>query len=274
MSRKAGVLRGVAVSLSVITGIGLTSGATIQSMAKNIQKDNSVVKQEILDETKASLKGVLYPLKVLSDRQITKDTYFAIIEFNTPMGKRDLPIVVIKNKGIVIGGYFENGVNVSASVMRKVRADKIKKAFPLLKREIQKSVMARYVPEGKVRGRLYVFVDPLCPFCENAETKLKGWADKYGYEIDLVPFIIHGEKAKRLTQSFICNNKKFDDYINKNYGKTVPNGCARSNEMLKDAYKAERKLGLAGTPTFITGKGNVVEGINYPKVEKLMSKGE
>ena len=273
--KKIAELKRVSVSVVAVVGTGLMLNvASIQAKAKDLQKGNDTIKTEILNEAKKSLGSVLYPLKVLSERKLTDDTYFTIIEFNTPMGRRDLPVVVIRKKGVVVGGYFENGVNISAQVMRKVRAKEIKTGFSLVKGDIQKSVMAKYTPNGKIRGRLYVFVDPLCPFCENAEAKLKGWADKYKYEIYLVPFIIHGKRAKELTQAFICNNKSFDDYVNKNYGAVSPNGCAKAEKILKNAYAVERKLGLAGTPTFITEKGNVVEGINYPKIKRLMSEGK
>lgn len=266
------------LAISVITaGLTITSELSFASNISTIGTVNKAnkVQQELLEEAKNSLKGVIYPEKIIKLKQLTADTYLTIMEVNTPMGKRNIPVVVIKNKGIIIGEYFENGNNLSASFIRTIHLNTVKKEFPKLKKEIKESIMAKYTPKGKaIRGQLYVFVDPLCPFCRNAEKRFVKWANKYGYEIYLIPFIVHGERAKDLTQSFICNNKTFNDYIEGNYGKPNRIGCKASENIIKYSVSVERNLQLRGTPTFVTGKGNEVEGINYPAVEKLMSEGK
>ena len=212
-------------------------------------------------------------MKIIRQEPAESGVCEIIVGVITPYGRSLLPIYYLKgSKGAIIGAFFKNGINRTNSVLTKIRRADVKKAFAEVKKDLPSVVMARYKPKNASGKYLYAFVDPLCPFCHMAEKHLKELADKSGYTINLVPFIVHGKPAKDKTESFICEHRTFNDWLNNNFGKGGDK-CRRADEMIKKAASVVVKLHFGGTPTFITDDGQTVEGANMLKLKKILGIG-
>ena len=208
--------------------------------------------------------------RIIKQRHVISGVCEVIAAVKTPYGLSYLPIYYFENgEGAVIGAYFRGRENITNAVISSLRQSAVKKAFEEVKKVLPSVVIAEYRPE-KANGKiLYAFVDPLCPYCHVAEKHLKSLADKSGYTIALIPFIVHGKPARDKTESFICENKSFNDWINNNFGKGGDK-CSRAESILRKVAGVIVKLHLSGTPTFVTGDGKIVEGANMFKLKKIL----
>ena len=209
-------------------------------------------------------------IKIIQQEPVTGGVCEVIAGVRTPYGQSYLPIYYLKNgRGVIIGAYFRNDINITNMVIARLRQTAVKKAFTEVKKELPSVVIASYRPKNANGKILYAFVDPLCPFCRMAEKHFIELADRSGYTIDLVPFIVHGLPAKKRAESFICEHKSFKDWIENNFGKGGDN-CRRADEIIRKAASIVAKLHFGGTPTFITSSGEVVEGADMLKLKKIL----
>jgi len=188
---------------------------------------------------------------------------------------RYAPIYVLSDGSVILGSHFKDKKNLTRAKINHLYSAYYRHKFSssVTAKELDSVTISSYTPKNwDGKKVLYAFVDPLCPFCHMIEPDLKGLADEYGYKIDLIPFIVHGEQAYNDTTNFICNNKGFDDWINGKYGSKKT--CKKASKILSKAGKIEGKLGLRGTPTFFTNKGSYIAGADMRKLNKVMKKGE
>lgn len=212
--------------------------------------------------------------KIVSEKKISSDVCSVIVQVKNG---RLVPLFYIKDKGVVIGGMFQNRMPVTNMEIRKLNQRNLKTAFKSkkIKELLSDAVMAEYKPKNAVKGKvLYAFVDPLCPFCRMAEKQLKQIANNTGTTVKLMPFIVHGKPAQKDAIAFICNHKTFNDWIKNDYGKVNPEdkACLKATKILRSSLKIVEKMHFGGTPTFITGNGQIVEGANIPLLKKVLSK--
>ena len=231
------------------------------------------------EECNITMKKLFTQIPLKKDTRIIKQKLVAsgicevIAAVKTPYGLSYLPIYYIKQgKGAIIGAYFKNRQNITNTEISRLREADLRKAFEEVKKILPSLSIAEYKPKNANGKTLYVFVDPLCPYCHAVEKHLKGLADKSGYTVELIPFIVHGRQAEKRTESFICENKTFNDWINNNFGKGGDK-CSRAGSILKRAAGIIVKLHLSGTPTFVTDDGKIVEGANMFKLKKILGLG-
>ncbi len=209
-------------------------------------------------------------MKILDTQEVSKDVCEVTVEVSSRFGNRFVPIFYLgPEKGVIVGALFRNKINLTSQVIGKLAAQETKKTFMKVKGQLKDIVIAQYKPKHANGKVLYAFVDPLCPFCHMAEKHFKELADKSGYTIDIVPFIVHGKPAKEKLFSFVCEHKSFNDWIESKFGKGGEK-CKKAEEILKKSYKVVTALHLGGTPTFITEDGQMVEGANIPLLKQIL----
>ena len=213
-------------------------------------------------------------MKIMEHRAIAGGSVCEMI-VRIPRGQsyQFLPIYVLKDKSVVLGTRFKNKVNTVRDKIASLYSQSKKKLFASVKNELNNIVIATYKPKNAKNGRvLYAFVDPLCPFCRMSEPHLKPLANKYGYTVKIIPFIVHGKPAYQDAENFICNHKTYNDWIHNKFGKDKK--CSEAENLLNHAQSVDMKLQLQGTPTFVTNKGTFVMGADLKRLENVMRKGE
>ena len=228
--------------------------------------------------TPKSIEGQLpfppVPMKIMEHKAIAGGSACEMI-IRIPRGQsyQFLPIYVLKDKSVILGTRFKNKVNAVRDKIANLYSQSKKKLFANVKDELDDIVIATYKPKNAKKGRvLYAFVDPLCPFCRMSEPHLKSLADRYGYTVKIIPFIVHGKPAYQDAENFICNHETYSDWIHNKFGKNKK--CSEAENLLNHAQNVDMKLQLQGTPTFVTSKGTFVMGADLKRLENVMRKGE
>ena len=227
--------------------------------------------------TPKSIEGQLpfppVPMKIMEHRSIANGSACEMI-VRIPRGQsyQFLPLYVLNDNSVILGTRFKDKTNTVRDKISELYNQSKKKLFAQVKDELDSVAIAKYTPKNANGRKLYAFVDPICPFCHMSEPKLKALADKYGYTVLIIPFIVHGKPAYQDTENFICNNKTYDDWIHNKYGKNKK--CDRAEKILSKAQKIDMKLQLQGTPTFVTDKGSFVMGANLPKLKEVLKAGK
>ncbi|MEO0279047.1 MAG: DsbC family protein [candidate division WOR-3 bacterium] len=135
-------------------------------------------------------------------------------------------------------------------------------------KELSKLVSFEYKKGPKY---IYFITDPDCPVCRKAEEPLLKWADRRNVTIKVVLLPIkelHPE-AYGKSVSLICENRGFQDYINKNFGNS---DCKAGREKVDSAISLAKRIGVSGTPTFIGMNGKKIVGLpsNIEELDNLL----
>ncbi len=255
--------------VSFAVAMALTTATTVTAMAEGLNCSKI---------TPGSIERQLpfppLPMKILQNKPVADGAACEIIA-RMPVGKtvQFIPIYVLRDNSVVLGTRFKNKVNAAGDKLAALYNQAKKKIFETVKNELNGIAIATYAPKKAIKDRvLYAFVDPLCPFCHMADPHLEALADKYGYTIKIIPFIVHGLPAYDKAESFICNNGTYADWIDNKFGENKT--CPKATNLLKKAQMIDMQLQLEGTPTFATQQGNFVFGANLQQLTELMSKGE
>lgn len=114
---------------------------------------------------------------------------------------------------------------------------------------------------GRGNKRLFVFSDPLCPFCKALEPALDRLA-KQGYEVHIfpTPLPIHPQAA-RLVAGIACAKDKVKAWKNAvEKGEAAPATCEAAKSAPERALAFYRQFGFNATPTLINEAGKVQVG--------------
>lgn len=113
----------------------------------------------------------------------------------------------------------------------------------------------------KDNHRLFVFSDPLCPYCKRIETSLSAMAAR-GYEIHIFPTPVHDE-SRQLVAELACASDKLAAWRALIAGeKHVNDGrCPLAQTAADDALAFFRQFGFNQTPTIINNAGDVHVGL-------------
>ena len=235
----------------------------------------------------AIMSGTAYGDTVCSNLQINKNIYMPpnakivgrkniggicqiTVKIKNYIGQDQyLPVYAAKNF-VLIGTMFKNRVNITDNAITVLKErqlkESVKQARPYLKYYFAKYAPAK--PNGKI---LYVFVDPLCPFCHEIEPYLKGLADKSGYSIQMYFTIVHGKPAYNDAMGFICSKGSYSRYIKD--AKSLKYGdetCVDGKKLLRKDSKLDSIFAVSGTPTFITSDSKEVVGANLNGLRQIL----
>lgn len=195
--------------------------------------------------------------RVMSERDV-----YGLCEMILNIQGQLVPVYAAKNF-VIAGEMFSHRTQVTARQIRKVKSEILKSKFGEAKQGLDSLVVARFNP--KARKYVYFIVDPLCPYCEAAKSKLEELAKKHDFGIRLVFFPVHGAPAIKDIEGFICSRKTFKDYLKDNFGNKT---CEKGKNYINKSISINRKLMVNGTPTIITYKGDFILGYQPQKILK------
>lgn len=170
---------------------------------------------------------------------------------------------------VIAGEMFKNRHQISQEEINKLKSQEFSKTFKQYQPQLEKLTAAVYQPDKAGKRYLYFITDPLCSYCNTAKKQIRDLAEKYDFSVKTVFFPVHGKSSRSKISSFICGHKTYNDYLNNNFGNKT--ACEAGDKYLSRSVELGVKLGVNGTPTFITDNGDLVPGLDTRKVAKLMS---
>jgi hypothetical protein len=196
-----------------------------------------------------------------------------MVTVSTPQGIQPVPVYATKDFAL-IGQLFKDKTNVTQLVLAGYKAKAMKTIFKKYGYELNKAVVASYIPpkpNGKV---LYAFEDPLCPFCDMMKSHMIKLANESHYTIKLIWDIVHGKPAFDMATKLVCNHFTYKNYSQ--YKNTANNplskgkGCVWGIKKVKRDEKVSREFEISGTPTWITSSGKEIIGANLPMLKSVL----
>jgi len=235
---------------------------------KNITKD------KILNEIAVNpfLKAFLNKSKIVNKRQVK-----GLCEVTLSVNNRFFTCYVGKDFTLV-GQMYSHGKLVNEAILKRLKARtnlEIKKEFLKERKNIDKSVAIIYKPSKKAHKVLYMFTDPMCPFCHKAETKIKDVVKKFNVVLKVIFFPVHGQKSDKMAIKAICKKFNLDKYLSQEWRKKGDFDkfqCEKGKKLLRQSKLIAKKLNITGVPTFIFEDGTRVRGANIPFLERTLQK--
>ncbi len=195
--------------------------------------------------------------KILSERNV-----YGLCEMILSIRGQIVPVYASKDF-VIAGEMFSRRTQITVNQIRKIKSKMLKGRFSKAQKALSSLVVAKFNP--KDRKYVYFIVDPLCPYCEAAKSKLEALAKQHHFGIRLVFFPVHGAPAIKDIKNFICSHKTFKDYINGDFGSK---SCKKGEDYANKSISVNRALMVNGTPTIITYKGDFILGYQPQKILK------
>ncbi len=191
-------------------------------------------------------------------------------------GGKYYPLYVGKNF-VIIGELFREGKDVTRDIFSKVRARQmalIKKEFKNLIPQIENLVVMTYKPSSTAKRTLYMFTDPVCPYCAKAEKQIKQIVKDSNVILKVLFYPVHRPNGWDLASVAICKGLSLDTYLAKAWEKTAKpekEKCDKGENVLKKTDLIAQKLNINGVPTFILDNGERVPGADMEALKKLLA---
>jgi thiol:disulfide interchange protein DsbC len=188
---------------------------------------------------------------------------------------RFYPCYVGKNF-VIFGQMYGKGKSISQQMMQKLKAredKKQKKEFLSKKKQIERLVAIEYRPSKSARRTLYMFTDPLCPFCHKAENKIKNLVKKYNVDLKILFYSVHPPRGIKKAVEAICRGFDLDKYLSEGWRKEKDiqkYQCAKGKELVQKSSDFARSIGISGVPTFIFDDGTRVVGARIFDLERIL----
>ncbi len=175
---------------------------------------------------------------------------------------------------LISGEMYENGISLAESKLYELKKTAISSAI----KEADECVAFVYEPPKiKTQSALYMFTDPLCPYCSKAGVDIKALADRLGFRVKVLFFNVHGERGRVKCIEAICRNTSdpsfnLEAYNGQEWKKNAPDRkfeCTKGGELLDKTEKLCEKLGVDSVPFFFVDNGNYVSGAMIDEVAKM-----
>lgn len=182
-------------------------------------------------------------------------------------------------KFLISGEMFENGGSLTESMLYKINKSVLKSSIS----EVESCAVFSYSPAVvKTEKTLYMFTDPLCPFCNRIGGEIKVLSDKMGFKVKILLLNVHGEKGRERCIEAVCRNSVNPsfDFIEYNKPEWKKSGarkefiCPKGSELVDKTDKLSEKLGIDSVPFFFVNDGRHVSGASIEDVELLFNAGE
>lgn len=153
----------------------------------------------------------------------------------------------------IFGGVFydmKNQIDLTAPMK------KLAQMIDLTKLPLENTITREV---GKAENTLYVFTDPLCPFCKKLETELVK-LDNVRIHTFLTPLTSLHPDAKEVSARILCAKDKaqaFEDFMLKGKEISEPAQCQTT---LEANERLMTELGIKGTPTIFFENGERATG--------------
>lgn len=141
--------------------------------------------------------------------------------------------------------------------------------FAVTYSELNRYVFASYTPANYNGNVLYIFEDPLCPYCHKLNERIIKYSRESGYKINLIFKIIHGRTAFNYAVSFVCGHKIIDNanfikYIDLDYSGDY---CSDGKNLVLSDIKISDALGINITPSLISNTGFRESGLSLRAIK-------
>jgi thiol:disulfide interchange protein DsbC len=167
--------------------------------------------------------------------------------------------------------FFIVGALVDTSTSRNVTEQRMRKLTALNLKEMPPLSMAIKRVKGDGKRQLFVFSDPMCPFCKRLEQELAKVTNVTVY-LYLFPTERTFPGSTALAKSIWCSAdraKAWEDLVLRAKEPTVKGTCANPVEQIA---KLGGNLGIASTPTIVFGDGAPLAGaVSATDIERLLT---
>jgi thiol:disulfide interchange protein DsbC len=128
-----------------------------------------------------------------------------------------------------------------------------------------------------VNKKLIIFIDPDCPYCRSLETQIKmqQLSNKADIYYMLMPLTMH-PNAKAHSKNILCSkdpiNTLMEYMVNNNESPTFESIANCNIEpVLERTGSIARSLSISGTPTIITGDGELITGSDINAINNYLN---
>jgi thiol:disulfide interchange protein DsbC len=193
-----------------------------------------------------------------------------------------------KDDILLLGAAFKNGEVLGKEHIEEIQSELIHKKLSEVKPLLEGAVAFRYKPKGRIKGKLYMFTDPLCPFCHRTEKKLVELEKKYGgVELNILFFPVHLPIGKQQAIAAVCmNGWSFKEYMHRDWFErredsdvkklVSENQCSLGREKVESSIIIAKKLNVRGVPYMIfedsTGKVEEIQGADLRRLEAIFKR--
>jgi len=204
------------------------------------------------------------PATILSKRAVN-----GICEVILDINGQYVPVYAGKNY-VIAGEMFQNKKQITQSRMDNLKAQN----FIRMKPDIEKCVALSYTPKKDIRQKIYMITDPVCPFCHQAESQLKAFAEKNAVEFKIILASVHPPVGRQKAIEAVCRKLSLDDYISQPWrdeNRTDQYQCREGIDLIDASEKLSAALGLEGVPVFFLENGQRIDGADMPALESALS---
>ena len=177
---------------------------------------------------------------------------------------------------LIAGEMFVNKRQVSQQsimTLQSERDSEMKKRFAEIKPRLEQNVAFQYKPAIKGKKSLYMFTDPLCPYCNKAGNELKTVADQSGITIKAIIFNVHGDPGRENAVAAVCRKYDFEQYLRsdwKSQSKGKEDDCESGRQLYDQSMQIGRDMGIRGVPFFVTEDGEIIRGADLDAIKKAL----
>ncbi len=215
--------------------------------------------------------------KLPQGKVLSKKPVFNLCEVIVDLNGKPYPFYVGKGY-VIIGNLFSLGNSITSQDYQKVREKEtalLKSRFKTLRRRADKLTVMVYKPSPSARRVLYMFTDPVCPFCARAERSIKDVVKKHNVILKVLFYPVHRPKGTDLAAVAICKGLDLDTYLAKEWEKKAnpaKEKCPKGTEILQQTDSLAKDLGITGVPTFIMDNGERVVGADMGALDRMLTK--
>jgi len=205
------------------------------------------------------------PAKIVSKREV-----YGLCEIILQIKGEFVPVYAT-DQFVLAGEMFRNRHPVTQEKIKKVQAG----LFISMRSQIDKVVAMTYKPVmlSKVQHTMYMFTDPVCPYCHLAEVGIRQLLKEHNTVLKVVFFPVHLPEGKEKAIEAVCRKLDFQAYIKDDWRKEkkMQYQCEEGERLVEKSIVVARKLGIRAVPTFYLDNGKRVTGANKGLIEKIFS---
>ena len=163
-----------------------------------------------------------------------------------------------QGRHMVVGSLYDNGpdglINVTEQHDRQDRLDQLS--------AIPEGGMVDYPAQGEEIGRITVFTDTTCPYCQKLHQEIDQLTQA-GVTVRYVPFPragAHSQAGNQLAQ-VLCSQFSTDAMTHAFHGEALTSRASKScRSAVEDGFTLGQQFGVQGTPTIVLPNGEMGEG--------------
>lgn len=163
-----------------------------------------------------------------------------------------------QGRHMVVGSLYDNApdglVNVTEQHDRQDRLDQLD--------AIPEGGTVDYPAQGEEIGRITVFTDTTCPYCQRLHQEIDQLTQA-GVAVSYVPFPRAGSHSPAATQlaQVLCSESPSDAMTRAFHGEALASRPSQScQSAVDDGFALGQRFGVQGTPTIILPNGEMGEG--------------